>query len=165
MMTTDNGSNFWNSLENLVSILVPQRSTKNSAMKNMSTWNFFYLNTIVSNLLQPSVLPREVLPICLPPHSKYACHLLNLCCPFDLEKISDPTFNTIIKSVETKVTKLCNAQGFRDNTSDWIRTKPTTKKRVIQIDGHFESWAVPGGWNQVPYWVLRLWKKLWSFWT
>ena len=117
-------TNFLKSAKNSVNILAPQSSTKINVMKNTTIWNFlistqFY--PISNHQLSVSSKYTGVLPICIPPHSKCACHLSNLYCTRDLDKISDLTFNTIMKSVETKVTKLCNAQSLSDNTSDLNR--------------------------------------------
>jgi hypothetical protein len=121
MMTTDNGSNFLKSAREFSKHSGAPEFDEDQCDEEYDHVEFLDLNTIFSNLPQSSVLPTGVLPICLPPHSKCACHLSNLCCTVDLDKISDPTFNTIMKSVETKVTKLCNAQNLSDNTSDLIR--------------------------------------------
>lgn len=86
---------------------------------------FLNLSTILSNYPQSSQLPRGVLQIFLPPHSKCVlatCQIYVVLWIKLLDKITDPTFNAIMKNVETKVTKLCNnAQSFSDNTSKMIR--------------------------------------------
>lgn len=53
------------------------------------------------------------LPPKLPPHTRCACHLLNLICKTDVEKIKNSRFKTLKKSVESKLQKLC----IKHNTS------------------------------------------------
>jgi hypothetical protein len=91
MMTTDNGSNFLKSAREFSKHSGAPEFDEDQCDEEYDHVEFLDLNTILSNLPQSSVLPTGVLPICLPPHSKCACHLSNLCCTVDLDKISDPT--------------------------------------------------------------------------
>lgn len=51
------------------------------------------------------------LPPKLPPHTRCACHLLNLISKTDVEKIKNQRFNTLKKSVESKLHTLCMKQN------------------------------------------------------
>jgi hypothetical protein len=80
MMTTDNGSNFLKSAREFSEHSGAPEFDEEQCDDEYDHVEFLDLSTILSNLSQQSMLPRGVLPICLPPRSKCACHLSNLCC-------------------------------------------------------------------------------------
>lgn len=121
MFTTDNGSNFLKAAKQFSEHSGAPEFDEENCDEQYDETVFLELNTILENIPPPSSLPRGTLPIYLPPHSKCGCHLFNLICTVDVAKIDDPTFKSILESVEDKCTKLCKAQNYSDNTSDFIR--------------------------------------------
>ena len=121
MMTTDNGSNFLKAAREFSDYSGAPQFDEENCDEDFDEIEFLDLSAILQELPEPSSLPPGTLPVCLPPHSKCACHLSNLCCTADVAKITDSSFKRLLRSVEGKITALCNAQSLSDNTSDLFR--------------------------------------------
>lgn len=121
MMTTDNGSNFLKAARVFGEHNGAPVFDEENCDDQYEEVEFISIDSILSEMPQPTRLPPGVLPISLPPHSKCACHLFNLICTADVAKITNETFNTILKSVDSKINKLCKKQHYSDIASDYIR--------------------------------------------
>ena len=56
----------------------------------------------------------------LPPHRRCSCHLINLVCKVDVEKIKDKKFKNLKRSVDGKLQAIWNKQTSSSNNSDII---------------------------------------------
>ena len=100
MMTTDNGFNFLKAARLFSEHSGAPEFDEEQYDEEYDIVEFLDLNSILENQPNQRALPRGVLPICLPPHSKCACHLSNLCCTVDISKVGYDTFNDILSSIE-----------------------------------------------------------------
>ena len=121
MMTTDSGTNFLKAAKEFGRHSGAPEFDEENTDDHFDHVEFLPISEILDARPEPSSLPRGQLPISLPPHSKCGCHIFNLVCTTDTEKITDQTYKRVSDSVENKIRLLCNEQSYSDNTSDFIR--------------------------------------------
>ena len=123
MATTDNGSNFLKCFRQFSkkSIETSRKEDEENDEENEEDFVFISIGDIFDEYEKGD--HEEDLGHLLPPHQKCACHLLNLVCTKDVDKIQNRKFQDLRKSVEDKLQTLCNKQNMSSQHSDLIKDK------------------------------------------
>ena len=120
--TTDNGSNFVKAFVELgVGSKAPRDSDFSDSDSESEADPLIYIP--VGDIFYYGRSNDDDLEISLPYHIRCACHTLNLVSRVDVKKITDKKFQTIRKSVEKKLRKLCKKQNHSTKNSDMIQEK------------------------------------------
>ena len=123
MATTDNGSNFIKCFREYGSKSATPRMVECSDEEE-DTDDFVYISLgDIFDGGECSGSEEDGLGIHLPPHTRCACHLLNLVSTVDVDKIADTKFQKLRTSVEEKLQTLCNKQSSSSQHSDFIKEK------------------------------------------
>lgn len=164
MATTDNGSNFLKAFRKFGTSKAPtndQLSELDTDTEGEEEDDFVYIslgdifdandstnnsialdevngdNDAVSMNGRTNPAPATI-PPSLPPHTRCACHLLNLVSKVDVEKIKNQRFQTLRQSVENKIMTLCSKKNSSSLNRELIE-KHLPKLFVVKNDTRWNS--------------------------